>query len=435
MPSFTSYSARFTLAFSALAAAQVLGPSCTESADPAATESDAGPVDAQMPGDRSEPMRDAVVEDVPPIVEAGAAPSPVRVGVTPVPVYAAGFEPTVSDELAAHLQGLSAGARAVTLSERWDVLQDETGEFTARWEELDRIVDLYPEGSTAFLFSLRVVEGRQDARPEFAQDGWEQRETIMRIEDVVNEVLARYGDKLFYFSLGFQIDAYLSAVQGTERTQFLSFARHVLDYVSAHNQRPDAMRAGVSLSLAALVESLGDEASELQGLLEASDVLMLTHLALDVDFSAAAPERLSAALTELLSMSSGDDGNGKDLVLEQVGYPSSELAGATQEQQASFYDNLFSTLRERRERIPFVSVYALNDLSQERCESEASFYSESPNESLQSALCSMGLRQRVDDGSDDAAEPRFVRRDEPPQTAPKPAWANVLKALSNFSEP
>jgi hypothetical protein len=122
-------------------------------------------------------------------------------------------------------------------------------------------------------------------------------------------------------------------------------------------------------------------------------------------------------------------------VLQELAYPSSPLVQSSPEQQQQFYDHVFALLAARRQRFPFVDLYALTD--------------DADADALRRALTFGVITGGGDAGVAELAQataafdsfgllaPADATADatDTPSAAQKPAWASALRALSTFESP
>jgi len=337
---------------------------------------------------------------------------PVRVGLVPVPATTSDAGATTADETRAHAEVVAAGARAVTLTRSWSELFSTA--TTPNLEALSRLRaarSYYRDAGVDVLLCLGLVDRQRMARPSALGGSWQSAEVVRAAEQLIDETFAGAGTELAYLALGVELDRYLTILPSVERDGFQKFVLHALDYARRHPSRPSRTRVGVTLSSDAIISS---SLPELAALIAASDVAIASYYPIDQGFVARAPSRIAADL-EALSASVSSDAGPSPIVLQEVGFPSAESAGGSLEKQKLFFDGLFAALEMRRDRFPFVSVYALNDERAARCEAEAMAYGAPGDPKAIAFLCSLGVR-----GSG---------------AAPKPAWVSVLGGLATFRAP
>lgn len=343
--------------------------------------------------------------------DAGVAA--VRLGVVPI----ARNDPSSSaaEETVANLEVLSAGSRAVSVLRRWDALYTTAEQATPKaWTLLGELAQLYRGRDGTLLLCLGIVDRTLDARPEgLVGEPWNGAQTLAAGETLLDEVFDTYGSELAYLSLGHEVDRYLGAAPTSERAELTELLVHLLGYAHDHPARPEATQLGVTFTLQALREGM-----EQPELLAASDAVITTYFPATEDFQARPASVVTQDLDALNQRLSADIQPAPPVVLQAVGYPSSELVGSSEANQRTFFANLFQVLAARRARYPFVSIHGLNDTTAEQCSHDAlglGVQGSAVEGAVLEYRCSLGLR----DGD----------------TAPKAAWAEVVGGLATFASP
>ena len=337
---------------------------------------------------------------------------PVRLGLVPTAGSMSDAGPTVGDHTQATLDVLAAGSRAVTLARRWsDLFIDATTPRSEPWSFLSKSAPLYRDADRAIAFSLVAVDRTTDARPSGLSGGWDAPATLAAVEALVDKTYATFGSELAYVSIGTEVDRFLESASPADRAAFVTFAVHAMDYARQHPNRPADTQVGVSASAGGIV---AESTTQLLELLRASDAVIATYFPLEASFDAKPPAGVAADLDDLVVAVSSDAGT-REVVLEQVGYPSADGASSSAENQAAFFDVFFQTLSSRRDRFPFVSIYALNDPAPSICEREAAALGAAGDAVAIAARCSMGVREH--DGTT------------------KAAWMPVLDGIATFASP
>jgi hypothetical protein len=347
--------------------------------------------------------------------DLGDAPLvPVKVGIVPLPLAS---DPdsgtTVAERAAAHLEVISAGARGVSIVRSWSQLfttatQPESGE----WNELRGAASLYRDAERSLLLCLRVVDRTLDARPSGVAGAWDGPATLAAVDRLIDQALLGAGPELQYLVIGNEVDRWLAGKSTTEKAAFATFIQHTVNRAKAHASKPPELKVGVSLTSDALV---GASAATFLDLVRATDVLVVTYHPLDESFMARPPSVAAADLDAMAAAVATDAEPARQIVLQEVGFPSSELVDGSLDEQRTFFDGLFQALLFRRERFPFVSVHALHDLPASQCAADAVALGAAGNAKAEAARCSLGLRDST--GSS------------------KPAFSSVLGAMATFRAP
>lgn len=364
---------------------------------------DAGADAAHPGGSGPEGVGGALVEPV--------TPAPVRVGIRPTP---RSLDDDATAAARAAIDARAAGSRALSLVARWDTLTTAAGTpVEAAFAPLATGASLYA-GESAVLLSLSLVDGVLDARPATLNGPWSGAGTRTAIEALIDQALAVFGEDLAYLTFGADVDRYLAA--NADAAGFTEQALHAIAYARSHAKLGAATRVGVAVSAQGLLAP----PARLAELIDAGDVVAVSYLPLEADFSARSPSLVAddlAALTAALAARppSWLGSNPPPLVLQQVSYPSDPAAQSSPEEQAQFFAAFFQALRAQRAAFPFVVVDGLHDADPGRCATAAASWSAAHSAVLLAAQCSLGLRDVTG--------------------AEKPAENRVFAALAEFASP
>ncbi len=390
---------------------------------------EAGPFEASPEPESEASAGAAGSSDMP--AEAGAdqgVPAPVRLGIAPVTETSDGGAD--SDSTLAELTVLSAGSRACSLSARFDQLLDASGNPSdSVFADLAQTAALYRAHGAAVLFSIAIVDRSEDARPAALRASWSSAQLRAAIRALVDRVYATFGQELAYLSFGTDVDRFLALATANDQTSAGACFLQALSYAKAHAQRLPSTRVGVTFSGPGVIAGLAPEAN---ALLLGSDAAIITDYALDASFRA---KSVTDALADLATL----DSTLKDLpiVLQELAYPSSTLVQSSPEQQQQFYDQVFALLAARRQRFPFVDIYALTDDDDDDALQRASTFgpiteavsgagadASAELSSATAAFSSLGLMTATTTRGANAAN-----------ASAKPAWLSALRALSSFESP
>ena len=156
------------------------------------------------------------------------------------------------------------------------------------------------------------------------------------------------------------------------------------------------IQVGVTVTYGGLI----NYTDEIMRLNEASDVLIVTYYPLGAAFTADNPDAPLTDFPKLVELA-----NGLPVVLQEVGYPSAELLGSSEAEQARFVRSVFAAWKAAGSAIPFLDYFLLHDFNEDLCSAFEGYYGlKHPN--FHAFLCTLGLRQA--NGTPKAAWQTFV---------------------------
>jgi hypothetical protein len=341
---------------------------------------------------------------------AGAAAADFELGLWPT--FPADPErPSDIQAVEAAVAALASGSKTLPVAERWDALSGSTGSpRLVTWTRLDAMIKPYRDRGGNVALCVAVVDRQDPAWPLSEELDSEAARSAMR--RTIDEILARYAGQLTHLCFGYELDRYLARVSSAARRRLLDFLRESIAYASAHPLRGLRTAIGAAVTLEALSSPTDVPLDELL----IGDEIVAVYDPLDRNAQLKPPASIVDELAGALETLATGAGSPLPLSVLELGYPSSEDAGASETDQSDFYSALFAALGARREALSFLGIYGLADRAASDCEAEAPHFGGSKAAQAERALvrCAMGLRAET--------------------TGPgkKPAWDSVLGAFSRY---
>ncbi len=337
---------------------------------------------------------DGNVEDV-----ADAGSSPVLVGVTPNP-RGDGL-PAIGDVIDARLALIASGSRAV-------VVRRLPSELTAdaAWSQLQSETSAYGKNGIVVNFVFAVVDGNtRGLEAAFSGLAWNDTTILKAMYARIDQIMERLDGTAPYFLFGRDVDIFLAA-HPDERPAFEAFLLELIGYVRTHSLAPPNMRVGVGFSFAGATSPDPSWSK----LLAASDIAACSYLpGLGTD-SAGLASNIATDADALVASAQG-----KPIVIEALGYPSSDVVGGSDAKQALFLETVFTVLGTRRAGFAFVNIEELHDLAPGRCADLAIFQGQTVDGPWATYSCALGLFTA--DGQ------------------PKPSWQVFVNGAAAFASP
>jgi hypothetical protein len=337
---------------------------------------------------------DGNVDDV---VDAGS--SPVLLGVTPNP--RGDGAPAIGDVIDARLTVIASGARAV-------VIRRLPAELTsdAAWSQLQIEASTYGKNGIVVNFVFAVVDGNARGLEEAISGlAWNDTTLLKAMYARIDQIMARLGGTAPYFIVGRDVDIFLAA-HPDERPALEAFLLELVSYVRTHSLAPPNMRVGVGFSFAGATSPDPSWST----LLAASDIAACSYLPGLGTESAGLASNVAADADALVVSAQG-----KPVVIEALGYPSSDVVGGSDTKQALFFESVFTVLGTRRAAFAFVNIDELHDLASGRCADRATFQGKAVDGLWATYSCSLGLF--ASDGQ------------------PKSSWQVVVNGAAAFALP
>lgn len=323
----------------------------------------------------------------------------VLVGVTPNP--AGDGPPTIGDVIDARLAAMGAGSRAAVIRKMpADLLTD------GAWAQLESEASAYGKNGIIVNFVFSIVDGNaRGIEPPLSGLPWNDPLVVEALHGRIDVALARLGGTALYFLLGRDVDIFLAGHK-SERAALEALMVDLAAYVRTHPSAPLGMQVGVGFSFTGV--TLPDPSWG--KLLAASDIVACSYLPGLGSSAVGLASNIAPDVDILVAQSMG-----KPIVIEALGYPTSEAVGGSSAKQSLFFETFFTTLVPRRTSFAFVNIEGLHDLAPGRCAARAGVEGQAVDGSWAAYTCSQGLLTA--------------------DNLPKPAWEVFIKGAAAFASP
>ena len=300
--------------------------------------------------------------------------------------------PTQSDYEAAFDQAYAGGVRAVTLTWTWSALEPTPNSIDVS-DVANSISYLVAKGFRVYVGIQPINTVKREVPSDLAAVAWDDPAMRDRLHALIDALAPATAGAAEYLSIGNEVDVYLA--QTGEWAAWQTLYDDAVAY--AHQQMPGT-KVGVTSTFAGLVGSAG---ADIVAMNLSSDVLILTYYPLQGDFQVRAPDAPVADFAAMVQAAAG-----KQVVLQEVGYPSGAANGSSEALQAQFATAALAQWRAHGAAMPFLSWFLLHDLDATTCDTLAQYYGLAGDPAFVSYLCTLGLRH--DDDADKPAWDAFV---------------------------
>ncbi len=280
-------------------------------------------------------------------------------------------------------------------------------EFTVKWSDLEpsagnlQIAD-FTDGMNSYLsyfadtalLGIQVINTTAKETPADLQTvSFDDPQMLQRFNALIDALLAKITHPIRYLSVGNEVDVYLAA-HPDQWTAYQSFYEGAVAHI--HQVAPE-IQVGVTVTYSG-AQSHPDEVRRLN---RRSDLFIVTYYALASDFSVRSPDAPLTDFPRIIDMAGG-----LPVILQEVGYPSADRLGSSEELQAAFVQNVFAAWKSAGSAIPFLDFFLLHDMPDNLCSTLESYYGVK-NANFHAYLCTLGLRNA--DGSPKLSWDAFVQ--------------------------
>lgn len=318
----------------------------------------------------------------------GTAPAdyPVRLGLT------LGIKDTMqeSDFVDSLRELIRLEVDGAQLSHGWNELEPAPGQFVSKKMEDEagwlRLLGAYAIATVKTLDTVRRV-----LPSDIEALAWDDPKLLARWKTFLEQYARKLPPNVRWLSLGNEVDGYL-AVHPDEVTAYLRFLEVGRETVKS--ARPE-LNVGVTLMRDGLVK----RTEITKRLASFGDVSVFTYYPMADDMTPLPLSDIPGHVTAMLAAA-----NGRPLVLQEIGLPSSPVVGSSEAIQAEFVRGVFAELDKHQKEIPLACFFLQFDIGSKLLDMLEAYYGVS-NERFRAFLGSLGLRTA--DGKPKAAHKVF----------------------------
>jgi len=299
----------------------------------------------------------------------------ISFGITPFPK--GGENATPKDQTNAMKMCVDAGVTGIFYGGTWADLEPSKGTYSLT--QLGKTLKYAPK-LKRFL-GVQVFDITTKNMPsDLTKAKLDSPKVVSRFGQLLARLKKTTGGNIAYFSIGNEADVYL-AKHPKEVDSFMKF--FALAKKEVVKTFPGC-KVGITLRAENLLN--GKEPSAMaQKLLDESDVLMFNYYPME-NYKPKKPQQVEQDMETLAKIA-----NGKSIVFQEIGYPSSPKLGSSDKNQAEFMELAFKELR-KNPQIEFANFFALHDLTPAICDYLAEHYTIS-SKNYRQVMQSLGLRR------------------------------------------
>lgn len=297
-----------------------------------------------------------------------------------------------ADYLAALRQQIRLGLDGSLISLKWDEYESQAGKPLA-----DALGFIKLTGQDALLTIATIDTVKRRLPPDIADRAWDDQALLDRCDGFLRKIAPQLGKQIRWISLGNEVDGYLSSHPG-ETAAYLRFLDHERNLL--HEIAP-----GVKVGVTTTWMGLAQYRALIASLQKDQDVAVFTYYPLS-GYSVLPPAQAAVHVGDMLQAA-----DGKPLLLQEIGYPSSERCSSSEKLQADFVKMVFAAIRQQQSHIAFASFFVQMDFGQTMLGFFSSYYGQSDS-GLPAFLGSLGLQDSMG--------------------RPKPAWREFQREMSTM---
>ncbi|MGB8472917.1 MAG: hypothetical protein WCE61_02390 [Candidatus Acidiferrum sp.] len=277
-------------------------------------------------------------------------------------------------------QAVNAGVSYVYLSPKWNELEPHPRRY--QFKKIDFQIGQAVQHGLPIICNVRVVDTNQRAiPPDLEKRSFNDPRVRERLLALLAALLPRFRGHGKFMLIGNEIDAY-----------FKGHPNEVSDYRElylAAAKQIKQLQPGTPVSTTITFGGISLADTLLKPILDSTDFFSLTYYPLTPDFIVRDPGTVRGDFARMRAAAQG-----KKILLQEVGYPSSPVDKSSEEKQAAFCRNVLEQLRT--DRGTFIGAYwfTMSDFPNSVVQNLAKYYKLPGADRFEAFLGSLGMFDR-----------------------------------------
>lgn len=278
-------------------------------------------------------------------------------------------------------QAVSSGVSFIYQSAKWEELEPQPRKYKFDVSDnVDEFVKRAGRHNLPVAYNLRIVDTNQKPMPgDLKNKSFNDPQVRERLFGLLDALIPRFRKQVKFLMLGNEIDNYFR-----DKKEVAAFN----ELFVAAAQKVKQLDPEIRVSTTVTFPGLSKAESLLKPLLDNSDFFALTYYPLkpDTSFEVRDPDSVKGDFERILSAA-----NGKKILLQEVGYPSSARNKSSEEKQAQLFSNVFDFVESRRGEFIGVNFFLMSDLPDWMVEGFAKYYKADNSDAFKSFLQTLGM--------------------------------------------
>jgi len=269
------------------------------------------------------------------------------------------------------------GAKYLVANGNWRELEPKEHRYAL--DSLNYLVSVARPAHMQISYTLRIIDTVDRNVPgDLKNTKWADRKLQDRLFGLLDAMAPALNGNVQWFMIGYESNEY--------------FNRHpneIGDFIELYRQAKSHLQQrvpGIKVSTTLMFSGLGDLDTRFSNLNRDLDVLALTYMPLNSDFSVQDPSVIPRDFARIKEFA-----NGRKIVFQEIGYPSSPVVGSSEEKQAQFYRLAFEEINRDPSAFSAINWMTLGDLSDNTTRQFSQYYGLKGADKFEADLQTMGV--------------------------------------------
>lgn len=278
------------------------------------------------------------------------------------------------------------GATATLAAPNWREMEPRKGKFVFDGP-LGGAAYSADQGLDKVYLNLQIINTvKRELPPDLMTARWDEPKMLLRFERLISEIKASGKLKPLAISIGNEVDSYFEK-NPNEVGPYLAFLSGAKAVVKKHF--PD-IPVGVTVTFEGLKK--GREGI-IRRIADASEIVFITYYPV-IDLKPLTFSESADHLRQILALAKG-----KPVVVQEMGMPSGQGLGLSEEKQAEFFTTALPLFLSAQQ-IQAVFVFAMYDISPKACDNFLVYYGanvwpQNYQDAFKDFLCTLGIKDNT----------------------------------------
>lgn len=249
-------------------------------------------------------------------------------------------------------------------------------------EDFEKIIGHVRKRNLDIFYGFQLINTvKREVPSDIADEPWDSEKMIARVLSILDRTLPLLdANRLSYLSFGNEVDIYFE-----KHPDEIAAYKNLFRIVQAHvHQHYPNIQIGITTTFDGLYRGNTDMIATIQ---QETDVVMITYYPITYE-KVRAPSSPHEDFKKMAAFA-----NGKKVILQEAGFPSSTDAGSNEDMQAEFIHHLFAAWDENKDAFAHVSIFMQSDFGSYVCDKLLGYYSfESMEKFFRANICTLGLK-------------------------------------------
>ncbi len=303
------------------------------------------------------------------------APSRLFVGLAEGPPESEGSSPETM--LKWYSKAVAAGINLQQITPKWDELERADGTYD--FHEFDFKAAMAKKFSLPVYLNLRIIDTLARSMPApYAKLRFDDPRMINQLVLLLQAMKSRNQADIHWIAIGNEVDPYFMA----HLDEVDSYKQLLLSLIPVAKKLFPGTIVTVNFTFA----GISHLNKELKPIFDLGEIFSVTYYPLNADFTVRSPDVIPGDFKLILAAAQG-----KPVMFQEVGYPSSELLGSSALKQAIFLQKFFDQMRSSQPAVIGMTYLFMTDFSKALVDSFGEYYNQPGNEKFKAFLMTLGL--------------------------------------------